>query len=270
MRMGQNVLLTIEYDGSGFSGWQKQNTGVRTVQGEIEHVLKYIVMEDVTIQGTSRTDAGVHALGQCASLEWNSTLPIEKLPMIMNRRFGAGGQGRQGAPGDIRIISAEVMPEGFHARYSCVGKTYRYVIDRSGDIFSRKHVYQMTEPLDLDAMRAAAKYIVGTHDFKSFETAGGTPRETTVRTIFDLRIDQDGDRTAIEVTGDGFLYNMVRIMTGTLVEAGLHKRTPESVRTAIEACDRQKAGFTAPPQGLYLKKIYFEEDELWKSVHSEQ
>lgn len=268
--MGLNVLLTIEYDGSGFSGWQKQNTGVRTVQGEIEHVLKYIVMDDVPIQGTSRTDAGVHALGQCASLDWNSTLPVEKLPMIMNRRFGAGGKGRSGAPGDIRILSAEVMPEGFHARYSCVGKTYRYIIDRSGSIWNRKQVYQLEDELDIEAMRRAAKHIIGTHDFKAFETAGGTPRETTVRTIYDLKIFNEGSKTVLEVTGDGFLYNMVRIMTGTLVEVGLGKRTEATVAEALEACDRQLAGFTAPPQGLYLKQIYFKEEDLWKSVHSEQ
>lgn len=268
--MGKNILLTIEYDGSGFSGWQKQKGDFRTVQGEIEHVLKYIALEDVPIHGTSRTDAGVHALGQCASLEWNCPLPIEKLPMIMNRRFGAGGLGRQGAPGDIKIISAEEMPDDFHARYSCKGKTYRYVIDRSGDIFARKHVFQFSEELNIDAMRDAAKHIIGTHDFKSFETAGGTPRETTVRTIFDLRIMEEGDKTIIEVTGDGFLYNMVRIMVGTLVEVGTGKRSPESVREVIASCDRQNAGFTAPPQGLYLKKIFFEEEELWNSLNSEQ
>lgn len=268
--MGQNVLLTIEYDGSSFSGWQKQNTGVRTVQGEIEHVLKYIALMDVPIAGTSRTDAGVHALGQCASLRWESTLPVEKLPMIMNRRFGAGGLGRSGAPGDIRIISAEVMPDDFHARYSCVGKTYRYIIDRSGSIWNRKQVWQLEDELDHEAMREAATHIVGTHDFKSFETAGGTPRETTVRTIYDLKIREEGSKTVIEVTGDGFLYNMVRIMVGTLVEVGNGKREPEDMKNIIESCDRQNAGLTAPPQGLYLKQIYFREEDLWKEVHSEQ
>lgn len=256
--MGKNVLIKIEYDGTNFSGWQKQPSA-RTVQGEIEHVLKYIAMEDVHIHGTSRTDAGVHALGQCATFEWNSPMPVEKLPEVMNRRFGAGGEGRSGAPGDIRIISAEVMDDDFHARYSCKGKTYRYIIDKTGDIFRRKQAFQYpgASELDIDAMRKAASYIVGTHDFKCFETAGGTPRETTVRTVSELEITEDDKSIIIEITGDGFLYNMVRIIVGTLVEAGSGKRTSESVKEAIESRERCKAGFTSPPQGLYLKQIYF-------------
>lgn len=256
--MGQNVLIKIEYDGTNFSGWQIQ-PAARTVQGEIEHVLKYIAGEDVHIHGTSRTDAGVHALGQCASFEWNSNMPVEKLPEVMNRRFGAGGEGRSGAPGDIRIVSAEVMDDDFHARYSCKGKTYRYIIDKTGDIFVRNHAFQLpgAAGLDIEKMREAASYIIGTHDFKCFETAGGTPRESTVRTVSALDITSDDSQMIIEITGDGFLYNMVRIIVGTLVEAGDGRRTPESVRDAIESRDRSKSGFTAPPQGLYLKEIYF-------------
>ena len=256
--MGKNVLIRIEYDGTNFSGWQKQ-PAQRTVQGEIEHVLKYIAMEEVNIHGTSRTDAGVHALGQCASFDWNCPMPVEKLPEVMNRRFGAGGTGRSGAPGDIRILSAEVMPDDFHARYSCKGKTYRYIIDKTGDIFRRKQAFQFPEAgdLDIDAMRQAASYIVGTHDFKCFETSGGTPRETTVRTVSALDIEEQDDSIVIEITGDGFLYNMVRIIVGTLVETGLGKRRPEDMERVIESRDRGKAGFTAPPQGLYLKEIYF-------------
>lgn len=257
--MGSNVLIKIEYDGTNFSGWQIQ-PHARTVQGEIEHVLKYIAMEDVHIHGTSRTDSGVHALGQCATFEWNSNMPVEKLPEVMNRRFGAGGTGRSGAPGDIRILSAEVVPDDFHARYNCKGKTYRYVIDKTGDIFLRNRAFQYpgAGSLDLEAMKEAANYIVGTHDFKCFETAGGTPRETTVRTVSKLEIADDETSIRIEVTGDGFLYNMVRIIVGTLVEAGDGRRSPESVKEAIDSRDRGKAGFTAPPQGLYLKEIYFE------------
>ncbi|MBQ3291604.1 MAG: tRNA pseudouridine(38-40) synthase TruA [Mogibacterium sp.] len=256
--MGKNVLIKIEYDGTNFSGWQKQ-PAARTVQGEIEHVLKYIAMEDVPIHGTSRTDAGVHALGQCASFEWNCPMPVEKLPEVMNRRFGAGGTGRSGAPGDIRIISAEVMPDDFHARYSCKGKTYRYIIDKTGDIFRRKQAFQYpdADQLDLEAMKKAASYIVGTHDFKCFETAGGTPRETTVRTVSSLEITADERSIIIEITGDGFLYNMVRIIVGTLVEVGSGRKSPEDLPEIIESRNRGKAGFTAPPQGLYLKEIYF-------------
>lgn len=253
-----NVLIKIEYDGSGFSGWQKQ-ASERTVQGEIEHVLKYIAMEDVPIHGTSRTDAGVHALGQCASFEWTNNMPVEKLPEVMNRRFGAGGEGRCGAPGDIRILSAEVMPEGFHARYSCKGKTYRYIIDKTGDIFRRKYTYMFPEAgsLEIGLMREAAEAIIGTHDFKCFETSGGTPRESTVRTVHSLTIEDGKDEIIIEITGDGFLYNMVRIIVGTLCEVGLGRKKPQDIPQIIEGRDRALAGFTAPPQGLYLKEIYF-------------
>ena len=256
--MGVNVLIKIEYDGTNFSGWQIQPTA-RTVQGEIEHVLKYIAGEDVHIHGTSRTDAGVHALGQCATFEWNSNMPVEKLPEVMNRRFGAGGEGRSGAPGDIRIISAEVADDEFHARYSCKGKTYRYIIDKTGDIFRRNTSFQYpaANELDTEKMREAAEHIVGTHDFKCFETAGGTPRESTVRTVSSLEITEDEERIVIEITGDGFLYNMVRIIVGTLVEVGIGKRSADSVEAAIESRDRSNSGFTAPPQGLYLKEIYF-------------
>lgn len=260
--MEKNVLIRIEYDGTGFSGWQKQ-PAARTVQGEIEHVLKYIAGHDIPIHGTSRTDAGVHALGQCASFIWDSPMPVEKLPEVMNRRFGAGGTGRSGAPGDIRILSAEVMDPEFHARYSCSGKTYRYVIDKTGDIFRRKQAFQYPDAasLDIGAMRRAASYIVGTHDFKCFETAGGTPRESTVRTVSALEI-ADGDNSIIvEITGDGFLYNMVRIIIGTLVEVGDGRRSADDVPGIIESKNRGNAGFTAPPQGLYLKEIYFKENE---------
>lgn len=257
----KNILIKIEYDGTDFSGWQKQPDR-RTVQGEIEHVLRFIAGKEIPIHGTSRTDRGVHALGQCASFRWDIPLPTEKLATIMNRRFGAGGTGRSGAPGDIRILSAEEVPDDFHARYSCRGKTYRYVIDRSGDIFRRHYVYQLADPLDHDAMREAAAFMVGTHDFKSFETAGGTPRETTVRTVSRITVDDEGLQTVIRVTGDGFLYNMVRIMAGTLVEVGQGRRTAESVQAAVAACDRAEAGFTAPPQGLYLQEIYFDDEFL--------
>lgn len=253
-----NVLIKIEYDGTNFSGWQKQ-PNARTVQGEIEHVLEFIAGEPVLIHGTSRTDAGVHALGQCASFEWNNNMPVEKLPQVMNRRFGVAGAGRNGAAGDIKILSAEVMPKDFHARYSCKGKTYEYVIDKTGDIFRHNHTCQFEDArlLNIVEMRDATRHIIGTHDFKCFEAAGGTPRETTVRTVFDITIMETKKEMIIEVTGNGFLYNMVRIIAGTLIEVGMGKKKADDVFRIIESRDRANAGFTAPPQGLYLKEIYF-------------
>lgn len=254
----KNILLKIQYDGTNFHGWQKQ-VDVRTVQGEVEHVLRFIAGYEVPVNGTSRTDTGVHALGQCCSFTWDNPLPTDKLADIMNRRFGAGGLGRSGLPGDIKVISAHEVPEDFHARFSCHGKTYKYIIDRSGDIFERNHVYQFGLELDHEAMREAAKLAVGTNDFASFQTSGGIPRETTVRTITGIAIIQEGDRTIIRVTGDGFLYNMVRILVGTLLEIGTGKRESSEMEAIIASTDRSKAGFTAPPEGLYLEEIYFDD-----------
>ena len=151
------------------------------------------------------------------------------------------------------------MDDDFHARYSCKGKTYRYIIDKTGDIFRRKQAFQYPEAgsLNIGAMRTAASYITGTHDFKCFETSGGTPRETTVRTVSALDITETDDSIIIEITGDGFLYNMVRIIVGTLVEVGIGKKDADEVPEIIESRNRGRAGFTAPPQGLYLKEIYF-------------
>lgn len=268
-----NILLKIRYDGTDYRGWQRQPDHP-TVQGSIEEVLSYLAGEPVEISGTSRTDSGVHALGQCASFRWNKQIPVDKIPMIINRRFGSAGQGRPNRNGGIEIVYAREMPEDFHARFSCIGKTYRYLIDSSGSLFRRNQAFLYNEKLDLDRMRAAAELIQGTHDFKCFETAGGTPRETTVRTVSKLSInevnwgnsmpdpeqvrDSCGRTIAIEITGDGFLYNMVRIITGTLVEIGAGKRQPEEMTEIIESRNRSKAGFTAPPQGLYLKEIYFD------------
>lgn len=260
--MLKNILIKIKYDGTNFYGWQIQD-GKRTVQGEIEHVLSFICGEPVSINGTSRTDRGVHALGQYANFIWDNNLPIDKLPEVMNKRFGSKGLGRSGAPGDIEIISAREVPLDFHARFDCKQKTYRYIIDADGDIFERNYCWQFPKALDLNSMKEAAKYIVGTHDFKCFESSGGNPRKTTVRTVKSISIDEcsgydvNPERIAIEVTGDGFLYNMVRIIVGTLVEIGIGKRDASSMEDIISSKNRSNAGMTAPPEGLYLKEIYF-------------
>lgn len=262
MSMSKNILIKIKYDGTNFHGWQVQS-GMRTVQGEIEHVLEFIAGEPISINGTSRTDKGVHALGQCANFIWESNLPTEKLPEIMNARFGSKGLGRSGAPGDIEILEAREVPMDFHARYDCRLKTYRYIIDSDGDIFDRNYCWQLPKTLNISAMNEAAKYIVGEHDFKCFESSGGNPRKTTVRTIKSLKIEgcdecsSNQGRITIEITGDGFLYNMVRIIVGTLVEIGLGKREISSTRDIIISKDRAKAGITAPPEGLYLAEIFF-------------
>ena len=250
----KNIFLKIAYDGTNFSGWQRQ-PGKRTVCGELERVLKAVTGEDIKLDGTSRTDSGVHAYGQCASFKADIKIPAENLARAMNNALA---KDRLEGVGEIRILEALEMPEDFHARFSSKGKRYIYRIScgKDPDVFKRNYYYQIKRELDVSKMKEAAAYIIGEHDFACFQSAG-SPKETTVRTVYDIVIDEkDGDVT-IKVSGNGFLYNMVRIITGTLVEVGLGKRTPESVKDAIDSLDRQKAGHVAPPQGLYLDEVFF-------------
>ncbi len=289
--MVKSVLLTIEYDGTGFSGWQRQPEA-RTVQGTVERVLTDLIGEPVTIDGVSRTDAGVHALNQKAVFRADLRIPLEKLAKVVNDRLQGRPETRT-ENGDIRIAGAEEVPDGFSLRQHVAGKTYRYSIRNACEmpVFDRNYRYHIRQSLDVLRMREAAEYIRGTHDFSCFQAAGGEPGKTTVRTISDITIREEpvqsiapggedpelsrqsaGDPAGhpadsaansceprdihIDITGDGFLYNMVRIIAGTLVEAGLGKRAPEDIKETIESRDRAKAGHTAPPQGLCLMKVF--------------
>ena len=254
-----NILLKIAYDGSKFHGWQKQPEQ-RTVQGFLEEVLGKVCGTPVSLDGTSRTDAGVHALCQCATLRGEFGIPTEKIPVAANNLMK-----------DVTILSAEEKPEGFHARFDAAGKTYlyRFAINPTITVFLRDYVYILAKRPNVVNMVEAARYMEGTHDFACFQAEGGTPRETTVRTIFNVstrevsRMDSAGnayDAVEIYVTGDGFLYNMVRIIAGTLVDVGFGKIVPESIEGIIIGKDRSKAGPTVPPQGLYLKEIFFEKE----------
>ncbi len=289
----KNIFLTVEYDGTNFHGWQRQ-PGMRTVQGRLEEALSSILGQPITVEGTGRTDAGVHALGQCATFQADFTLPVDRLMMVLNHRL-SGGKHSEGTS-DVRVTSLREAEPGFHARFSCKGKKYIYRIlaGEGANVFERNYCYQLKERLDVEAMRKAAAYVVGTHDFKCFQSAGGEEKETTVRTVQSLEVFCDepgsggGPRTGIghgaepgepgsgglanaeqsagaggrqdiriEIVGDGFLYNMVRIIAGTLVETGKGKRPPELMKQVVESCDRTLAGHTAPPQGLYLAEVYF-------------
>ena len=256
----RNILLTIEYDGSNFCGWQRQ-PGKRTVQGELERVLSILCACEVKLNGTSRTDAGVHALGQRASFCGEFGIPTDRIPRAANNLLAGSMNNMQ--VGDVRILKAEEVAEDFHARFDAEGKKYIYRINNSGaaDVFRRNYEYFVERPLDLAAMQKAAEYIVGKHDFACFQAAGGQPRKTTVRTIYSLDIAGAGG-FEISVVGDGFLYNMVRIITGTLVDVGLGKIEPDALPEIIESRDRQRAGHTAPPQGLYLAEIYYDGERL--------
>ncbi|MBR5925940.1 MAG: tRNA pseudouridine(38-40) synthase TruA [Firmicutes bacterium] len=276
----RNILLTIAYDGTGFCGWQRQENQ-RTVQGRLEEALSIVCLQDIKVSGTSRTDSGVHALGQCASFTLpDDGIPTDKIALATNDILAFD---KVEGIGDIRIISAREMPEGFHARHSAKGKRYIYRIYncREKSPFRRTQFYQVDRQLDLDAMRKAAAKIEGTHDFKSFETAGSTVHDSTVRTVYSVKIEaekvkpeagasaQGGDADPresfdplsikISVEGDAFLYNMVRIIVGTLVEVGLHRIDADDIEKIIESKDRGVAGHTAPAQGLYLDEVFFDE-----------
>ena len=237
--------------------WQH---GRKTVQGTLEEALTAVCGQEIQVSGTSRTDAGVHAYGQRASFKGVFGIPTERLALAVNHRLAGGARGRD-ATGPIRITQVQEMPMDFHARFDAKGKTYLYKIQNAqkADVFKRNYCYEIAGPLHVQAMRKAAEQITGTHDFQCFQASGGQERLTTVRTIYQIEILQEEGELSLYVTGDGFLYNMVRIITGTLVEVGLGKRQPLSLKRVIAGKDRKNAGHTAPPQGLYLYKIYYDQ-----------
>ena len=244
----RNIKLTIEYDGKDFNGWQKQPNKLN-IQGEIERAIKDITGEEVDLIASGRTDAGVHALGQVANFKTDSNIPVEKIPIALNTKLKRS----------IRILVAEEVDERFHSRYNCKKKTYRYVINNSanGTAIYRNLEYNFSQKLNVDKMNEAVKYFIGEHDFKGFK-ASGTSSKSSVRTIYDAKVYKNGDRVNIELTGNGFLYNMVRIIAGTLIEVGIEKILPEQITDIINSKERIKAGKTLPPNGLYLVRVEYE------------
>ena len=243
----KRVKLTVAYDGTHYHGWQIQPEG-DTIEAELDRHLSELLKEEIHVTGASRTDAGVHALGNVAVFNTQARMPVDKIAIAMNTRL----------PSDIRIQKSEQVPETFHPRFCRVRKTYRYQIWNrpvQNPLVSRYSTFYYY-PLDAEKMDKAAHYLLGRHDFSSFCTAK-PDRPNHVRTIEEISVRREGDMITLQITGDGFLYNMVRIMTGTLMEAGLGKRTPESVKDVIHSLDRANAGPTAPASGLYLKEIYF-------------
>ncbi|MDR0357604.1 MAG: tRNA pseudouridine(38-40) synthase TruA [Clostridiales Family XIII bacterium] len=248
----RTVLIETEYDGSGFHGWQAQPE-TRTVQGDLEAALSKVCGEPIRVSGTSRTDAGVHAYGQTASFTGDFGIPTERIPIAANNLLT-----------DIRIKRAEEKPQGFHARYDAVGKTYLYRIrvGETPDIFLRNYRYLLNKKPNTSNMREAASHFIGKHDFRAFMSSGGTRPKTTERTVFALDISESQTELSVRITGDGFLYNMVRIVVGTLVEVGLGVGKPENARKIIASGARSEAGHTAPPSGLYLERVYFSKAEM--------
>ena len=244
----RNIKLTIEYDGKDFNGWQKQPNKLN-IQGTIEQAIKSITGEDVELNASGRTDAGVHALGQVANFKTNSQIPIEKFAIAINSRLKKS----------IVIKKAEEVDERFHSRLNCKRKTYRYIINNSpeGTAIYRYLETHIPQKLNVEKMKEAVKYFIGEHDFKAFK-ASGTSSKSSVRTIYEAKVYKREDgRICIELTGNGFLYNMVRIISGTLVEVGLGKIKPEEITQIINDGKRENAGKTLPPYGLFLVKVEY-------------
>jgi len=250
--------LTLAYDGTDFAGWQRQPTR-RTVQGELEAALERITVQRPKCIASGRTDAGVHALGQVVSFASATRLAPDVLAKALNAEL----------PDDMLVFEVAPAAEGFHALRDAVRKRYRYVIEdgRKRDLFDRKYLWHVYQRLDVRAMQAAAAALVGTHDFASYETSG-SPRLTTVRTVLDLVVERRQsdltDRIIIEVEADGFLYNMVRNIVGTLVDVGKGKQPPTWPAAVLAERDRAKAGMTAPAQGLFLVGVEYGEISNFK------
>ena len=243
-----NVKLTIQYDGTRYDGWQRQGNTDNTLQGRLEGVLSRMVGKPVEIQGAGRTDAGVHARGQVASVHLPEGYTPQEVQNYLNRYL----------PEDVAVVDVVEVGERFHARLSATGKEYRYHIRMGSvpDVFARKYQYRVEEPLDLAAMERAAGYLTGKHDFRSF-CGNRRFKKSTVREVFHIGVEVCGSDLTLVYQGDGFLYNMVRILTGTLLEVGLGQRTPESMVDILEARERTAAGKTAPAQGLVLQEVYY-------------
>ncbi|KJR96699.1 MAG: tRNA pseudouridine synthase A [Peptococcaceae bacterium BRH_c4a] len=246
----RNIKLTVAYDGTSYHGFQEQRgTGLPTVQGVLEKCLSELAQRKVQVIGAGRTDAGVHARGQVINFDaggWN--IPTEKIPLAANGIL----------PHDIAALNSREAPGDFHARFSATAKEYRYTIHncRVPDPFLRRYSLFFPRQLDIGDMRRAAAYLIGEHDFSAFKAAG-TPVKSAVRRLYDIRIEP-GEIIQLFFRGNGFLYNMVRILVGTLLEVGLKKYPPQTVLEILSSGDRTGAGLTAPPQGLSLMKVWYD------------
>lgn len=244
--MNKNYKLTIQYDGTRYKGWQSQKSTDVTIQGKLNAVFSQLEGKEVELQGSGRTDAGVHAIGQIANVHLSVEMEISQILDYVNHYL----------PEDIGVVDIEEVPERFHARLSATRKTYIYRIFNSSapNVFERKWMYTIPETLDLSAMEQAAQYLEGTHDFAAFCT-NRSKKKSTVRTIYQIEISRKEQEVDIIITGNGFLHNMVRIMVGTLVEVGQNKRKPEEVADILKSEKRENAGITMPAKGLMLWKV---------------
>lgn len=242
-----NIKLTLQYDGTAYHGWQTQENAI-TVQATVENVIKKLTGTKPQLVGCGRTDTGVHAKKYICNFKSETSIPCDKLPYALNSHL----------PGNIVCTHAEYADRNFDSRKSAKGKTYTYLIANSQyrNVFYTTRAWHYRYKLDIEEMRKAARHFLGTHDFIGFAASGFTVK-TTVRTITDIKIDSNGDIISISVTGNGFLYNMVRIIAGTLVFAGNGKIKPEDIPDIIASKERKRAGITAPACGLYLTEVFY-------------
>jgi tRNA pseudouridine38-40 synthase len=243
-----NIKITLEYDGTNYQGWQYQKHTKKTIQQVLEDRLTKLNKSKVKVYGAGRTDSGVHALGQTANFHLEAPVPIERLPIALNSML----------PDDIVCKKAENVSDDFHARYYAQGKKYRYrILNKSlHSVFTRNYVYTFYQKLDLSRMKKAVKDLEGEHDFSAFKSSGSDV-SSTIRTIEYINITKQDDEIWLEIIGDGFLYNMVRIIVGTLLEIGVRKIAFDDIPRIMESRNRRRAGFTAPAKGLTLDKVYY-------------
>lgn len=243
----KNIKLKLEYDGTNYMGWQKQPIGI-TVQGTVEEAIYKLTKEPVEVIGCSRTDSKVHAKAYVCNFKTNSKIPVIKFKNALNFHL----------PEDIAVMECDEVDNDFHARYDSVGKMYCYTIHNgvSRSPLNRNYSYYYKGKLDIEAMKHAAQFLKGTHDFAAFKNVGSSVK-TSTRTITDLKIENHDDSIEIYIAADGFLYNMVRIIVGTLLEVGSGKINSNQMKDIIESKDRSKAGATSPAQGLCLIEVYY-------------
>lgn len=243
----RNIKFTLEYDGTNYAGWQRQKNA-ETIQEVLETAIRKITCKETEVTGCSRTDAGVHAKGFVGNFFTESRIPIERIADAINSQL----------PSDIVVLAAEEADMNFHARYMAKGKTYSYTILNRfyPAAINRAYLYHFRQKLDIESMRAAASELVGTHDFSAFKSTGSSVK-TSVRTITDISVVQSGDIIKIYASADGFLYNMVRIIAGTLIEVGTGKIRQEDIKEIILLKDRTKSGRCVPPNGLCLEEVYY-------------
>ncbi len=242
-----NLKLTIKYDGTDYHGWQYQPNGI-TVQEVLENTLQKVLKNKISVTGCSRTDAGVHAKMHVSNFKAETSIPVHKIPLVLN----------QFLPDDIRASECEMVDDDFNARYHTVEKTYRYRIlnQEHNDPFLSRYVWHYPTRLDVEKMKEAACFMVGEKDFTAF-MASGSSAKTTVRNLKKVEVEKEGNLITITACANGFLYNMVRIIVGTLVYVGNSKLTAEEVKRILESKDRRLGGVTAPPQGLILEEVVY-------------